>query len=299
MVFSGHFRSGKFSRRRLLKSGFFGAAGLALYSGEIERHWVEITHTEVRLPGLSAAYDGARLVQLSDIHLDEYTEPFFLNHVIGQVNRLQPDAVLLTGDFVSVGPRSNKFALGAAWQCAVLLKQLQCRQLYAVMGNHDVEVSSGEVTSALTANGITVLTNSCLPIERMGQRTGGRIWFAGVDDPLQGHPDPELAIPAAIRNLPEEPVILMCHGPDYADYLLTTPAGQSVDLMLSGHTHGGQVRIPFVGPLTLPPLGMKYVEGWFRFGKMQLYVNRGIGAVGVPFRFDCPPEITVFTLRRA
>jgi len=90
-----------------------------------------------------------------------------------------------------------------------------------------------------------------------------------------------------------QPLIVLCHAPDYADELLAHPAGRSVDLMLSGHTHGGQVRLPFVGALDLPPGGRKYVEGLFRLGTMQLYVNR------VPFRFDCPPEITSITLRAA
>jgi predicted MPP superfamily phosphohydrolase len=140
---------------------------------------------------------------------------------------------------------------------------------------------------------MTVLRNACLPVER----AGARFWLAGLDDPVLGQPDPDRAIPPSIRNLPHEPVILMCHAPDYADDLMKRATGGSVAWMLSGHTHGGQVRLPFVGAMQLPPLGRKYVEGWFRFGSMQLYVNRGLGAVGVPFRFDCPPEITLFTLR--
>jgi len=91
---------------------------------------------------------------------------------------------------------------------------------------------------------------------------------------------------------------LMCHAPDYVDDLLLQSATRSVGLMLSGHTHGGQVRVPFVGAVSLPPLGRKYIEGRFQFGRTQLYVNRGIGTVGLPFRFDCPPEITEITLRR-
>ncbi len=94
-----------------------------------------------------------------------------------------------------------------------------------------------------------------------------------------------------------DPVILMCHAPDYADHLLARPEGKAISLMLSGHTHGGQVRLPLVGALHVPPGGRRYVEGLFRLGSMQLYVNRGIGTVGVPFRFDCPPEITAITLR--
>jgi predicted MPP superfamily phosphohydrolase len=111
-----------------------------------------------------------------------------------------------------------------------------------------------------------------------------------------GWPDPDRTIPTSIRNIAAEPILLMCHAPDYVDELQNHPAGRAVSLVLSGHTHGGQIRLPFLGPLRLPPGGRKYVEGLFRVGATQLYVNRGIGSVGVPFRFDCRPEITLFTL---
>jgi uncharacterized protein len=283
------------TRRRFLIGGAVGAAGLGLYSTVIARHRIEVTERDIHLNGLAASLDGLRIAQLSDIHLDEFTEPFFLRDVIERVNRMEPDLVLLTGDFVSYGISTKQFAIGSAWQCANMLTGLKCRQVYAVLGNHDVSVDSKGVTAALTANGIKVLTNTCLPIER----GGARLWLAGVDDPLIGDPDPEAAIPASIRDVPHEPIILMCHAPDYADDLLAHPAGKAVDLMLSGHTHGGQVRLPLVGALELPDMGKKYVEGWFQLGRMQLYVNRGIGTVGVPFRLDCPPEISVFTLRIA
>ena len=283
------------TRRSLLKAGIGGVVGLAAYSNVIARHWIEVTRRDIRLGGLAAAFDGLRIAQLSDIHMDEFTEPFFLHHVIDQINLLQPDIVLLTGDYVSYEIGSRHFAIGSAWQCANILTSLRCPQLYAILGNHDVSVNAKEVTLALRANGITVLNNACLPLERRG----ARIWLAGVDDPLEGNPKPELAIPASIRNVPNEPVILMCHAPDYADDLLAHPAGKAVDLMLSGHTHGGQVRLPLLGAMQLPAMGKKYVEGWFQLGRMQLYVNRGIGTVGIPFRLDCPPEITLLTLRTA
>lgn len=283
------------SRRSFLKTGIGGAAGVVVYSGEIDRHWLEVTRRDIQLTGLPAAFDGLRIAQLSDIHMDEFTEAYFLHHVIERINLMKPDVVLLTGDYVSSGLSSRQFAIGSAWQCAKILAQLECGQLYGVLGNHDITVDAEEVTAALRANGITVLINAFLPIER----AGGRIWLAGLDDPLEGSPKPELAIPAPIRNVPNEPVVLMCHAPDYADKLLAHPAGKAVGLMLSGHTHGGQVRLPLVGALQLPELGRKYVEGWFRLGSMQLYVNRGIGTVGIPFRLDCPPEITLLTLRAA
>jgi predicted MPP superfamily phosphohydrolase len=283
----------RISRRALLKAGLGGAAGLALYSTIVARHWIDVTHHDLAIKGLPAAFDGLRIVQMSDIHLDEFTEPLFLDHAITLVNEMNPDLVLLTGDFVSFGLSSRKFAVGSAWQCANLLTALHCPSVYAVLGNHDHNVSARIVTTALVDNGIKVLTNSHTPIER----SGSRLWLAGVDDPVMGEPNPELAIPPTIRDVPNEPVILMCHAPDYADDLLRHPAGRSVDLMLSGHTHGGQVRLPIVGAMQLPPMGRKYVEGAFTLGRLQLYVNRGLGTVGVPFRFDCPPEISQLTLR--
>jgi uncharacterized protein len=298
MAFPDLFARRPITRRRLLKAGLFSAGSLALYSSEIERHWIDVTQTEVYLRRLPPAFEGVRIAQLSDIHLDEYTEPSFLRRVVSQVDRLLPHAVFLTGDFVSSIPASATFAIGAAWQCANILSELKCRQRYAVLGNHDVAVNAKEVTAALTANGIAVLNNAYMPIDRFGERTGGRIWLTGTDDPVNGKPDPERAIPGSIRHRPEEPVLLMCHAPDYADNLVATPIARAVDLMLSGHTHGGQVRLPLLGAVDLPELGQKYIEGWFRFGGMQLYVNRGIGTVGVPFRLGCPPEITLMTLRR-
>lgn len=280
-------------RRRFLQAGLCGAAGVVLYPGEIERHWIDVTHREFHLPGLSPGMNGMRIVQLSDIHLDEYTEPYFLRQVVDRVNRLQPDAVFLTGDFVSDILGNRDFALGAARQCAQILSGIQCKRVYAILGNHDVAVDAKQVTAALEANGIPVLRNAYMPFDF----AGGRIWLAGLDDVIEGHPDPDLAIPASIRNRPNEPVVLLCHAPDYADTLLSHPAGKSVALMLSGHTHGGQVRLPFFGALELPIWGKKYVEGSFQLGSMQLYVNRGIGTTGAPFRLNCPPEITLFTLQ--
>jgi uncharacterized protein len=283
----------RITRRKLLRTGAWIAAGAALYSGEIERHWIEISHRDVSLRGLHPAFDGLRVVQISDIHFDEYTEPFFLHDAVNRVNGLNPDMVLLTGDFVTRTPIWKTAFKGAAERCAEILNELKCSSRFACFGNHDILVGKEHVGEALAGNAITVVNNTCLPIER----GGGRFWLAGLEDPLEGKPDPESAIPASIRNLPGEPVVLLCHGPDYADNLLAQPAGQSVALMLSGHTHGGQVCLPLIGPLILPEMGKKYVQGWYQLGNLQLHVNRGLGTVGLPFRLDCPPEISVITLR--
>jgi predicted MPP superfamily phosphohydrolase len=289
----------RLTRRRFLQGSLLGAAGLALYAGEIERHWIEITRHDVGLRGLASAFDGMRIAQISDIHMEDFTEPAFLRHAVKLVNREKPDAVFMTGDFVTallaLRPATLRFDRSTINDCAEILAGLECKSLYAVLGNHDHGVGAHLVSTALRTAGITVLRNTSVAIER----GSSRFWLAGVDDPLTAHPQPDLAIPEFIRNQPNEPVILLCHGPDYADNLLAMPAGQAVDFMLSGHSHGGQVRLPFYGACVLPPLGKKYVEGFFNFGRLQLYVNRGLGTIGLPFRFDCPPEISIFTLRPA
>lgn len=285
---------GKIDRRRFLAAGLMSAAGLALYSGEVARHWVELIERDVQLAGLPEALHGLRIAQISDIHFEEYTEAFFLRHVVHRINRLKPDVVVLTGDFISIGPLGKPFAAEAIWKCAQVLAELDCPQVFAVLGNHDVDVDPGEVTRALSSQGVTVLNNSHAPIERGNHR----LWMAGMVDIADCKPRPELAVPEAIRQQPEEPVILLCHSPDYADQLLQKPVGQAIGLMLSGHTHGGQIRLPLFGPLVTPIHGRKYIHGLFHLGALQLYVNRGIGTVGVPFRFACPPEITVLTLKK-
>ena len=175
--------------------------------------------------------------------------------------------------------------------CAEVLSALTCPQRFAILGNHDVAVDSKLVIDSLAARGIPTLVNSHQAIERGNDR----LWLCGVDDPGTSDPNLTLAIPPD----PKAPVILMAHEPDFADRVRRHPRFPLIDLMLSGHSHGGQVRLPLLGPLVLPPMGKKYVEGLFRFNHMQLYVNRGIGTVGLPFRFDCPSEITEITLQRA
>lgn len=280
------------SRRTILKTILFGSAGVALYAGEIERHWIEVVHRDIFIPGLPDAFDGMTIAQLSDIHLDEFTEPFLLRESVDAINRLHPDMVLITGDYVTYQLLPRKQTLEAAWSCGAMLRKIACPQKYAILGNHDLMVGGDAVAQAIATNHIPVLRNAFLPIER----DGARIWLAGLDDPVIGRPDPDRAIPVSIRRAPREPVLLMCHAPDFIDELARLPVSRSISLVLSGHTHGGQVRFPLVGAVHLPPGGRKYVEGWFNVGGMQLYVNRGIGTVGVPFRFDCRPEITQFRL---
>ena len=283
--------TGGLTRRTFLVGSGAAAAGLTLYGSLVSRHEISTLARRIAIEHLPTAFVGHRIVQLSDFHLEEFTEPFFLEQVVRRVNTLRPDTVLLTGDFITRGSLNFLVERNAAHRCAEILSTLACPQKFAVLGNHDVAVSAPMVTAALNSFGIPVLHNR---FETLSLR-GDRLHIAGTADPGTDLPDLDLAVPAA----PQGPVLLMVHAPDFADTVVAHPRGASVDLMLSGHSHGGQVRLPFVGPLVLPPLGRKYVEGLFRFGRTQLYVNRGIGTVGIPIRFNCPPEITLITLDRS
>ena len=279
------------TRRSFLAGSAFAAAGLALYSGEFARHEISIVNRPITLSNLPAAFNNFRIAQISDIHLDEFTEPSFLRRVIAQVNSLPADMVILTGDYISAGPLGVRFAHRAMFQCADILRDIACPLRFAVMGNHDYVLGTRIVRPILAQAGIPLLADQYVAIERGGER----FWLCGVHDPGSGSPILDNAIPPS----PDGPVLLLSHGPDYADFVRTHPRGRLVDFMIAGHSHGGQIRLPILGALCLPSGGQKYVEGLFQFGSMQLYVNRGIGAVGLPFRLNCPPEITLFTLQSA
>lgn len=281
----------RLTRRNFLLGSTVAAGSLALYSSEFARHEISIlTHT-LPVDNLPDTFHNFRIAQISDIHFDEYTEPSFLRRVIAQVNSLSADLVLLTGDYISFTPLPIDFVLGAMHRCAEVLRGIACRQRFAIMGNHDSFLGAPTVQQILAAVGIPLLVNEHVPIERDGKR----LWLCGMHDPVTHLPELDRAIPAK----PDGPVLLMCHAPDYADDVVAHPRGHLVDLMLSGHSHGGQVRLPIIGPVILPFGGRKYVQGLFRLGRMQLYVNRGIGAVGLPIRLNCPPEITLFTLQKS
>lgn len=279
-------------KRGITRRGFITLAaaslgGLALYAGEISRHELSVEEHTVHLARLPDAFRGMRIVQISDFHFTEYTEPFFMRDVVRQVNRLRPDMVVLTGDFVSYGPWGHAYARRHAPQCAAILSGIHCPLRYAILGNHDVVVGKSYVIGPLADHGIPTLVNQSVALERDGQR----VWLAGLGDVCERLYYPDRAITPSIINS-REALIVLVHEPD----VLPQIARYNADLMLSGHTHGGQIRIPFLPPLILPPFGKRYVEGLFHYGPTQLYVNRGIGAVGLPFRFRCPPEITLFHL---
>jgi hypothetical protein len=256
----------------------------------LEPNLPRIVRKEFFLPRWPERMDGFTVALLSDFHYDPYFSVHPLRSAIGLVNGLRPDLIVLTGDFVSVPMFGDekKGAL-AAEPCAQLLRQMVAPHgLWAVLGNHDDFTDRDTVTRALQAGNIHVLANQSVPIER----DGTRFWLAGVNDVLSYTAD----LAKTLQRVPTgEATILLAHEPDFADEASRFP----IDLQLSGHSHGGQIRIPFLPPLYLPTMAKKYVLGTYRVGPLALYTNGGLGTITVPIRLNCPPEITLLTLRHS
>lgn len=257
----------------------------------IEPNRPQVVRREIALRRWPARMDEFTIALLSDFHYDPYFSVHPLRASIGMVNDLRPDLIVLTGDFVSVPfvDSRAKAAAADAEPCAQLLRQMQAPLgLWAVLGNHDALTDPIHITNVLRTAGINVLADQSVPVEK----NGGRFWLSGVKDVIAGNPD----LGVALQNVsPDEATILLAHEPDYADSVARHP----VDLQLSGHSHGGQIRLPFLPPLWLPELARKYVWGLYKIGDLTLYTNPGLGTVGIPVRLDCPPEVTLITLRRA
>jgi predicted MPP superfamily phosphohydrolase len=279
------------SRRKFLLAGA-AAAGVATLGtdGFVQSNHPHLVEIEIPLARLPEAFDGFRLVQLSDFHYDEHFSAIPIRKSVAIVNDLRPDLIALTGDFVTVPilerPASLRAAAATVEPCAALLHELQAPK-YAILGNHDAIASPDHVVRALESANITVLRNQSVAIERGRDR----MWLAGIDDLLRGRPD----MSATLANISEkETTILLAHEPDFADDASLSP----VDLQLSGHSHGGQIWIPGIGAPWLPPMARRYPRGLHQLGNLTLYTNIGIGTIRAPIRINCQPEITVITLRK-
>jgi predicted MPP superfamily phosphohydrolase len=281
------------TRRQFLFGG--GAVVLATgvgVDGYLETYRVQLKKIDIRLGRLPAEFEGFTIAQLSDFHYEERFSIVPIRKAVELVNTLHADLIVLTGDFITVGmlesgSHARKHAAEAAAPCASILSGLKARLgKYAVLGNHDAFANATLVTRALESSGIPVLNNRSVPIER----NSSRFWLAGIEDALEAQPD----LGAAIENIPSgETAILLAHEPDFAD-----EAGlKSVDLQLSGHSHGGQIWIPGIGAPWLPPLGRRYPRGMYNVGNLILYTNIGIGTIRAPIRINCVPEVTLITLR--
>ncbi|MEA2570002.1 MAG: uncharacterized protein QOI24_2003 [Acidobacteriota bacterium] len=242
---------------------------------------IEVTKHELFIDHLPEAFDGYRIALLTDTHVAPIIRPAFYTEAVAQVTRFDPDLVLLGGDFVS-------FNRHIALMSELLLTDLTARDgVYAVLGNHDYWSKADEVRAAMEARGVEFLTNRNVTI----QRGDDRIQLLGVDEIYRGTPD----VGAAFENIdPSLPTLAVSHHPDVIDLL----GGRVVDLLVCGHTHGGQIRFPFFGAIVVPSAHEdEFASGFHRVGNVLMYVSRGLGSIP-PLRILCRPEVATFVLRR-
>lgn len=262
------------------------------YGFRVEPTWLELNHLDVAVPDLPPAFAGLRVAQLSDFHCSRQVAPAFVAEAVDLALRERPDVVALTGDFVHKGYRYVE-------RVAAVLSRLRAPLgVYAVLGNHDYSVRSAlglrrfrhlhrAIRQALADRGIRVLHNEAVPLERHGQR----IHLVGVEDLWSRECD----LDAVLAGLPPlVPRIVLAHNPRTAEQL----GGRRCDLMLSGHTHGGQVNWPGLGRPTLGRKARRFAAGLYRYGNANVYVNKGVG-YGFRFRFGVRPEVAVVTLKPA
>ncbi|HEX9989504.1 MAG TPA: metallophosphoesterase [Chloroflexia bacterium] len=281
--------------KTILKALLLGAvasvatgAGAYGYAWAVEPNWLDVVKVKLTLPNLPGEFDGYRVAQISDIHAGKWMPGARLSRVVDIVNNQQPDLIAITGDFVT------QTYLAAPVDIVPTMKRLRAKDgVVAVLGNHDYWGDLGPhlIRRVIRESGMVDLNNDVHTLERDGKL----FHVAGVDSYRAGAGRLEQVI-AKLSH--KGAAMLLAHEPDYAD---VSARSRRFDLQISGHSHGGQVVIPFAGPPHLPPLGRKYHTGRYQVGDMIQYTNRGLGMVGLPVRFWCRPEITVFTLhaRRA
>jgi len=258
-----------------------GMSGL-VYAHKVAPENIEVTGVSLTLPRLTSPFDGYRIAQLSDIHMDDWMTFERLKGTIELVNEQGADLVAITGDFVTYSAKFNDEELVDA------LSMLRAPDgVVAVLGNHDHEIDPALIRSLVRKSGIFEVGDGF----RTLRRGGDTLHFAGVDDLFAR----QTRLHDVLKKLPKEgAAILLAHEPDFADVSAST---MRFDLQVSGHSHGGQVRLPFIGAPYLPPYGRRYPCGLYEVNGMLLYTNRGLGMFPPHVRFLCRPEITVFTLR--
>jgi predicted MPP superfamily phosphohydrolase len=242
---------------------------------------IEVTRHEIIIDDLPPAFDGYRIAFLTDTHVASFMRRGFYREVVKQVQRFAPDVILFGGDFVS-------FTRHIQLLPEILLNGLAAPDgLFAILGNHDYWAGAGEITGILRAHGVRFITNDAV----MLARGSARLPLAGIDEIYRGTPDVARTF-AGID--PDKPCIAISHHPDIVDII----GGQRIDLLLCGHTHGGQIRFPFFGSVVVPSRHeAEYAAGFHRIGAVLLYVSRGIGAIP-PLRILCRPEVATFVLKR-
>ncbi len=277
------------SRRSLLAGGALGAllasglsAGEAYAARYINPYRPVLERTSLPLPPGHEPLDGFRIGFVTDTHVGPFINLDDLQRALNLLQGEQIDLLLLGGDYASESPR---YVPGVA-EVIGAFKETVPNGAYAVMGNHDYSITGDYAITAMTQVGIPMLRNDAVEV-KIGSDS---LWIAGVDETLLGDPKPE----KTIAQCPEGAAILaLWHEPQYAEQA----AAAGAFAQLSGHTHGGQVRLPGLGPVGLPVDGKRHVIGMNDAAGMPIYTSRGVGVYRPPLRFNCPPEVTVVTLK--
>jgi len=259
------------------------------YGYRVEPTWLEVNHLSVPIPGLPPQFAGFRIAQLSDFHCSRQVTPAYLAEAVELALVQEPDLVVLTGDFIHHGYKY----IG---RVAETLSRLRAAHgVFAVLGNHDFSVRNAlgfrrhrhlhrAVAAGLRGHGIRVLHNEAVPLER----DGGRVYLVGVEDLWSRSCDLERAFTGLSATVP---CITLAHNPRTVERL----RDRRCDLMLSGHTHGGQIHLPGIGRPTLGRKARRFAAGLYRYHNTHVYVNKGVG-FGFRFRFGVRPEVALITL---
>lgn len=270
----------RIARNAAVGSALAGGLTTAGYATLFEPNRLKISRTRVKMKRLSRRLDGLRIVLMADFHLFPFTSAELVKKAVYEASALKPDLALFGGDFVYSEAE-------AAYELSPILAQLNAKLgSFAVLGNHDHVKGAAIVQDALRQSGIEVLNNRGVTLS-VGP---SGLYLAGVDSMAAGTPDVRAAF-AARRS--EASTLVLAHEPDTIDYY---SQHVPIDLQLSGHSHGGQIRLPGVGPIILPPWGRRYPRGLYQVQDSQLFTSQGIGMVDLPVRINCPPEIAEITL---
>jgi len=267
----------------MLKRGFLSSLGIgitcAVYGVLIERTYVEVNKIEIRLVNLPSEFEGFSIVQLSDFHHGKFISLKYIKKCLKLAAELRPDILALTGDYVDT---EEDYIVPLAESLKPYATSIPT---YAVLGNHEYWADAKFIAEKLKSAGVNVLLNQNVPL----QRNGARIWLLGIDD-VEGDFRPR----TAVRGINKDEVkILLAHNPCSID----SAVKNEIDLLLCGHTHGGQITLPLLGPIFLNGTnGKRYPSGLFQVEKTQMYVSKGLGVSILPLRFRTRPEITYFKI---
>jgi predicted MPP superfamily phosphohydrolase len=249
-------------------------------------HWIKVENVQLKLARLPRVFSGFRMAQISDIHMGGWMNLDRFQQVADGVRAQKPDILLITGDFLFGHRFTERSKRGLANLAKALSSLTVSIPSFAVLGNHDYWTNPSAVRAMLSRSGVIDLTNTVFTL----RRADSQVHLCGVDDIRHG----DVRLGEVIDQLSENgAAFLLAHEPDFAD---VSAATGKFDLQVSGHSHGGQIVLPFYGPPILPLGGRKYPSGLYKVRNMFQYTNRGVGVDRMPIRFNCPAEITLFTV---